>query len=146
MKKFIIPLIVVAAAIAIVLAVVQGGDPSPSAAPIDPMTGISEFNIPVQDATLVAEGAALYAASCSSCHGTDLRGTALGPPQLSVIYNPVHHPDKAFVVAALEGVQAHHWNFGDMPPIPGLTRADLERIIAFIRETQRTEGFEAYVP
>jgi len=145
-KRFVVPLVVAVAAVAIVVVVLQGGESPPAAAPVDPMTGLSEFNIAVQDPALVAEGAALYAASCSACHGADLRGTAVGPPQLSVIYNPVHHPDRTFAVAALEGVQAHHWNFGDMPPIPGLTSADVERIVAFIRETQRTEGFEAYIP
>ncbi len=146
MKRFVVALIVVGAAIAIVLVVFQGDESSSSAAPVDPMTGRSEFDIPVQDPALVAEGAVLYASSCAACHGSDLRGTAVGPSHLSVIYNPYHHGDGAFAVAALSGVQAHHWNFGDMPPIPGLSQGDLERIVAFVRESQRIEGFEAYPP
>ena len=112
----------------------------------DPMTGATEFDIPVQDAALVAEGADLYQNSCSSCHGSDLRGTDLGPSQLSVVYQPGHHPDGSYALATLNGVRSHHWGFGDMPPVPGLSQDDLDRIVAFIRETQRTEGFEPYPP
>lgn len=110
------------------------------------MTGRTEFDIPSQDPVLVAEGEALYRVSCAACHGSDLRGTAIGPPHLSVIYNPDHHGDGAFARAALSGVRAHHWKFGDMPPVQGIAEDDLVRIIAFIRETQRIEGFEAYPP
>jgi len=110
------------------------------------MTGRTEFDIPVQDPVLVAEGDALYQSSCASCHGSDLRGTAIGPSHLSVIYNPYHHGDGAFAAATITGVGAHHWRLGDMPPIAGVTQDDMVRIIAFIREAQRTEGFEAYPP
>jgi mono/diheme cytochrome c family protein len=112
----------------------------------DPMTGATEFNIPVQPAALVSEGADLYQASCASCHGSDLRGTDLGPSQLSVVYQPGHHPDQAYALAAFNGVSAHHWQFGDMPPISGLSQVDMDRIVAFIREMQRTQGFEPYPP
>jgi len=110
------------------------------------MTGKTEFDIPVQDPTLVAEGEVLYQSSCSVCHGSDLRGTAIGPSHLSVIYNPDHHGDGSFAAAVVTGVSAHHWNFGDMPPVVGITEADFNRIMAFIRENQRVEGFEAYPP
>jgi hypothetical protein len=33
-----------------------------------------------------------------------------------------------------------------MPPIDGLTPEDVEAIVAFVRETQRIEGFESYPP
>lgn len=110
------------------------------------MTGRTEFDIPVQDPALVADGDVLYQASCAVCHGSDLRGTPIGPPHLSVIYNPYHHGDGAFTVAAIVGVRAHHWRFGDMVSVPGVTEDDMVRIIAFIREVQRVEGFEVYPP
>ena len=110
------------------------------------MTGKTEFDIPVQNPALVAEGETMYQASCAACHGSDLRGTAVGPSHLSVIYNPDHHGEGAFAVAAITGVKAHHWRFGDMPPVAGITQEDMVRIIAFIREAQRTEGFEHYPP
>ncbi len=139
MKKFLLPVV-----IALVAAACSGASTAADGPPRDPMTGKTEFDIPVQDPQLVAEGEPLYQAACAACHGSDLRGTAVGPPHLSVIYNPEHHGDGAFAVAAVNGVKAHHYGFGNMPPIAGLTEGDFVRILAFIRETQRTEGFVAY--
>lgn len=142
MRKTLVVAMVVGVVVAVVVIVLSGGSPAPR----DPMTGAAEFDIPAQDPMLVAEGEPLYRANCAACHGIDLRGTAVGPSQLSVIYQPGHHPDDAYVLAALNGVRAHHWNFGDMAPIPGLSRSDMDRIIAYIRENQRAQGFESYPP
>jgi cytochrome c551/c552 len=147
MKNLKVPLIVggiVAAVVLLVLAGGGGGNTTADGKPVDPMTGLSEFNIPVQDPALVAEGEVLYQASCASCHASNLEGTAVGPSHLSVIYNPEHHSDAGFARAVISGVQAHHWGFGDMPPIAGLTDDDLVKIIAYVRENQRVRGFEAY--
>jgi len=38
------------------------------------------------------------------------------------------------------GVRAHHWKFGNMPAIEGLTRADVKAIIAYVRELKRQNG------
>lgn len=91
-------------------------------------------------------GAALYAASCASCHGADLRGTGRGPSHLSVVYAPDHHPDESFRRAAREGVAAHHWNFGNMPAVGGLDDDEIDAIIAFVRAEQDEQGFEPYPP
>jgi len=99
-----------------------------------------------QDAQLVSRGADLYTANCSVCHGSDLRGTATGPSLLSEVYEPNHHADAAFLLAVQRGSVAHHWSFGDMPPISGLAADDVAAIVAFVRETQRAEGFEPYPP
>ncbi len=96
------------------------------------------------DPALIAVGGDLYEASCASCHGSDLRGTAQGPSHLSEVYEPNHHGDAAFTLAVLQGSRAHHWNFGDMPAIDGLTAEDVEAIIAFVRDRQQSEGFEPY--
>jgi mono/diheme cytochrome c family protein len=141
-RNAVVGLVVAGIALVVVAVVVFGGN----SAPRDPMTGATEFDIPTQDPALVAEGEVLYQANCAACHGVDLRGTAAGPSQLSVIYQPGHHPDDAYVLAALNGVRAHHWSFGDMPPVPGLSREDMDRIVAYVREVQRIEGFEAYPP
>jgi len=102
--------------------------------------------IPAQDPDLVASGEVLYQANCASCHGEDLRGTDLGPSHLSIVYTPGHHGDFAFVLAARNGVRAHHWPFGDMEPVPGLSDEDLEAIVAYVRDQQRIHGFEPYPP
>ncbi len=105
-----------------------------------------ESDIAPQDPDLVVAGGDLYMANCASCHGTDLRGTAVGPSPLSVVYEPNHHSDAAFVLAVQRGTPAHHWNFGSMPPVPGLSPEEVTAIIAFVREQQRIHGFEPYPP
>ena len=42
--------------------------------------------------------------------------------------------------AAALGVRGHHWRFGDMPPVEGLTRTDVAMIVAYVRELQRANG------
>ena len=108
--------------------------------------GESDTSIPPQDPQLVETGAGLYELNCAECHGRDLRGTATGPSLLSVVYEPGHHAEGAFLVAVLRGSPAHHWQFGDMPPVPGLGVEDVEAIVALVRDRQRTEGFEPYPP
>ncbi len=87
-------------------------------------------------------GSAVYAASCASCHGAGLRGTDQGPSHLSIVYEPNHHPDDAFRSAIANGSAQHHWGFGAMPPVEGLSDADVEAVIAFVRAEQQRLGFE----
>lgn len=99
-----------------------------------------------QGPVLPSDGATLYAANCASCHGADLKGTSIGPSQLSIVYEPGHHSDDSYRSAILNGVQPHHWNFGPMAPVPGLSDQQIESIIAFIRKVQAEQGFEPYPP
>ncbi len=101
---------------------------------------------PAQDSELVTQGEELFRANCAQCHGFDLRGTNTGPSLLSEVYEPNHHGDGAFLVAVQSGSPQHHWNFGDMPPVPDLSAEDVEAIVAFVRERQQVEGFEPYPP
>lgn len=94
----------------------------------------------------LAAGEVLYQAECAECHGSDLRGTDRGPSHLSVVYEPSHHSDAAFLLAVRNGAVAHHWNFGDMPPVEGLTDTEIADITAFVRSVQAQEGFEPYPP
>lgn len=98
------------------------------------------------DAGATSAGAELYAQSCASCHGSDLRGTDEGPPHLSQVYAPDHHPDASFRAAITQGSPAHHWEFGDMPPVDGLSDEAIDLIIAHVREQQATHGLEPYPP
>ena len=93
-----------------------------------------------------SSGEALYQASCASCHGSDLRGTDQGPPHLSQVYAPDHHPDTSFRAAISQGSRAHHWDFGDMRPVDGLDDDEIDRIIAYVREQQETHGLDPYPP
>lgn len=81
-----------------------------------------------------------FQAMCGQCHGQWGLGSEQGPPLMHPFYKPSHHGDPAFYNAVLRGVRAHHWNFGDMPPVPGATEEDVSRIIPFIRWLQRENG------
>ncbi len=85
-------------------------------------------------------GRQLFTANCAKCHGTEALGTDQGPPLIHRIYEPSHHADLAFYIAVARGVQAHHWNFGNMAPVPGLTGEDTAHIIAWVRAKQQAAG------
>ena len=86
-------------------------------------------------------GQTVFRAKCAVCHGANAQGVnGSGPPLIHKIYEPSHHGDPSFLRAAQSGVRSHHWPFGDMPPIAGVTPADIKAIIAFIREVQRFNG------
>jgi mono/diheme cytochrome c family protein len=85
-------------------------------------------------------GKPLYEEHCAACHGADMKGTDEGPPFLHRIYEPSHHSDAAFQLAVASGVHAHHWEFGDMEPIPDITPDDVAHITAYIRMMQRRVG------
>ena len=87
-------------------------------------------------------GRALYETACAVCHGGNLRGTSMGPSFLSPFYEPGHHGDGAFVVAVTRGSPQHHWDFGPMPPVAGLSLDDIAAITAYVRSVQETEGFD----
>ena len=88
------------------------------------------------------DGESLFNGNCASCHGESARGTDQGPPLLHVIYEPSHHGDASFVLAAQRGVVAHHWQFGNMPPQPQLDSAALRKIIGYVRWAQREVGID----
>lgn len=86
-------------------------------------------------------GERAYAANCASCHGANAAGQdGIAPPLVHVIYEPNHHGDESFQRAAAVGVQSHHWRFGNMPAVDGITRGDVTMIIAYIRELQSANG------
>lgn len=85
-------------------------------------------------------GEAAFDENCASCHGLNASGTDKGPPLVHDIYNPGHHGDAAFALAAMRGVRAHHWRFGDMPPQPQVSRDEIEKIVAYVRELQAANG------
>lgn len=90
--------------------------------------------------TDIDQGRELYSKNCASCHGLMMNGTLQGPPLNHKIYEPSHHGDQAFYRAVQEGTRAHHWNFGDMQPLPQVTTAEVAHIIAYVRERQQKSG------
>ncbi|MBZ0217891.1 MAG: cytochrome c [Fimbriimonadaceae bacterium] len=85
-------------------------------------------------------GKTLFDANCARCHGNNAAGGNSGPPLVHKIYEPNHHADMAFVLAAKRGVRAHHWPFGNMPALPDLAESDLTRIVVYVRELQKANG------
>ncbi len=87
-------------------------------------------------------GAAIFESKCAKCHGPEAQGTDQGPPLVHKIYEPGHHADVAFYLAVRRGVPAHHWPFGNMPPIEGVSDEDIEQIVAYVRGLQRAAGIQ----
>lgn len=93
----------------------------------------------LSDEALIGQRA--FAAKCADCHGVNAGGqNGVAPPLVHKIYEPNHHSDLAFVMAAKNGVRSHHWRFGNMPPIKGLTDADVKMIARYVRELQKENG------
>ena len=87
-----------------------------------------------------AAGRAVFTEHCSVCHGAAGGGTQQGPALVHRIYEPSHHADMAFQLAVRIGVRAHHWRFGDMLPVPGVTDEQIAAVTAYVRWLQRQVG------
>lgn len=102
---------------------------------------IVEVRVPAQlspDATI---GKRAFEAKCAECHGANAAGqNGVAPPLIHRTYEPSHHSDEAFQMAVRTGVRAHHWPFGNMPPVEDLTRADVQYIARYVRAVQRENG------
>lgn len=124
--------VVAAAGAAAAMLATRSPSPAPAAA--------VDVSMPARLSTVAAEGRDIFAISCAGCHGERAEGTERGPPLVHAIYEPGHHADIAFVLAVQNGVRAHHWNFGHMPPQPGVSEAEIGKIIQYVRELQRENG------
>lgn len=88
-----------------------------------------------------AVGEKVFNAKCVACHGKNAGGVdGAGPPFIHKIYEPSHHGDQAFALAARQGVRSHHWPFGDMPPVEGITDAEIAAVIEYVRVLQSENG------
>jgi mono/diheme cytochrome c family protein len=86
-------------------------------------------------------GKAAFNAKCAVCHGQNAAGqNGIAPPLVHDIYRPGHHGEAAFQRAARDGVTSHHWTFGNMPPVEGVTPGDVKAIVAYIRALQQANG------
>lgn len=105
----------------------------------DQTASISPETFPPTPSTY-AEGEAKFEQFCATCHGTKATGTNQGPPLVHRIYEPSHHGDAAFQRAVANGVRAHHWHFGNMPAIDGVSSNDVRAITAYVRWLQKQAG------
>lgn len=102
-------------------------------------TRIKQITVPPLSQVARA-GSKVYDENCAACHGVNGTGTEKGPPLVHDIYNPGHHADEAFYRAVRNGVQRHHWHFGDMPPQPQMDRLSTQAAIQYVRELQAANG------
>jgi len=87
-------------------------------------------------------GRNLFDANCAACHGKNAVGSENGPPLVDMIYKPSHHADFSFQLAVKRGVRAHHWKFGNMPPVPSIGDPKIALITKYVRELQRANGIQ----
>ncbi len=127
-RKFGATATLLAAGLALLPGCAGGGNPAASA--------VAAAEVPAEH----ADGKRLFDTNCARCHGVHAAGTGRGPSFLSKIYEPSHHGDEAFLVAVKRGVSAHHWGFGNMPPVPGVADEDVTKIIGYVRWAQRVAG------
>lgn len=86
-------------------------------------------------------GKRIFDVKCAACHGANAAGqNGVAPPLVHKIYEPSHHGDFAFIRAAQNGVRSHHWSFGDMPAIEGITEGEIKLVTNYVRELQRANG------
>ena len=114
------------------LPLILGCEPRPSS-----VAGFDPGPVPGE----LAQGERGYDRSCRPCHGPLGTGTEAGPPLVHEIYEPNHHSDAAFRLAVTRGVRAHHWTFGNMPPL-GMDSASIAEVTAYVRWLQRKAGIE----
>lgn len=101
---------------------------------------LAEVKVPMLAGDALA-GEKSFNANCSSCHGKNAAGKdGIAPPLIHKIYEPSHHGDMAFVLAAKQGVRQHHWSFGNMPAVPGVSDQQISEIIDYVRTLQRANG------
>ena len=90
---------------------------------------------------MAVTGKIAFEAKCATCHGLNAAGReGAGPPLVHKIYEPSHHGDGSFQLAVQQGVRSHHWNFGNMPPVDGVTVAEVKMIVDYVRQLQRANG------
>jgi len=81
-----------------------------------------------------------YDAHCASCHGKSAGGSDKGPTFISRIYHPGHHADGSFYLATKRGARAHHFKFGEMKPVEGVSDAQIKSILEYVRAVQKANG------
>ncbi len=85
-------------------------------------------------------GETVFNARCAKCHGIGGAGTDIGPALVHRVYGPKRHGDFSFNLAVTRGVRAHHWRFGDMKRIEGVSREEIEAIVVYVRALQKEAG------
>ena len=115
--------------------------PDPTSEAGNDGAALVDIQLPASLSSNAQIGQNAFSAKCATCHGENAVGQeGIAPPLVHKIYQPSHHADESFQRAVAEGVRGHHWPFGNMPPVEGLTRAEVAMIVTYVRELQVTNG------
>ncbi len=108
----------------------------------EPKAAVAMVQVKVPDLSVdQLAGEKAFNARCADCHGVNAAGQAgVAPPLIHKIYEPSHHGDASFARAARLGAPAHHWPFGNMPPVDGITDGEIAAIVTYLRAVQRYNG------
>jgi cytochrome c oxidase cbb3-type subunit 3 len=93
------------------------------------------------DPAQIARGKTLYGISCTSCHGTDLRGGDLGGPNLLRSQVALSDQDGELILPIIQGSRKE----GGMPAIP-MSPQDGKAVAAYIRSVLETIGRQGMPP
>lgn len=105
-----------------------------------PGAALAQVHLP---AGLKGDGMRAYRRACARCHGDIAQGKdGIAPPLVHVIYGQAALSDAAVEKAMRQGVGAHHWPFGNMPAIEGLSDQQIVDIIQFLRALQQANGID----
>ena len=96
---------------------------------------------PAGDPMQIARGKTLYGISCTSCHGTDLRGGDLGGPNLLRSQVALSDQDGELILPILQGSRKE----GGMPAIP-MSPQDGKAVAAYVRSVLETIGRQGMPP
>ena len=136
--RFLVPSLLLIAAVGLYI---QYAGTNSSVTDAEQSGTLVQIDIPAELSGLAIIGKRGFDKNCAVCHGQNAVGQdGVAPPLVHKIYEPSHHGDESFQRAVAIGERAHHWKFGNMPAIEGLTRADVKVITAYVRELQRHNG------
>ena len=93
------------------------------------------------DPAQIARGKTLYGISCTSCHGTDLRGGDLGGPNLLRSQTALSDRDGELILPIIQGSRKD----GGMPAIP-MSPQDGKAVAAYVRSVLETIGRQGMPP
>lgn len=138
MKSVMLIIPIAAAGLAAYWLTASGPEPTSGNTEVVGSLALVDIQLPDTLSGNVQIGRRAFEANCTARHGVNAAGRdGVAPPLVHAIYEPSHHGDESFQRAVAMGVRGHHWPFENMPPVEGLTRADVAMIVTYIRELQR---------
>jgi cytochrome c oxidase cbb3-type subunit III len=96
---------------------------------------------PPGDPALIERGRGVYSATCTACHGADLRGGQLGGPNLLRSLVVLNDQQGELILPIVRGSRAER----GMPPLP-LSEDDVRAVAEYIHSVLATSGRQGMPP